>query len=62
LGDVCAGDIYVAFWHQAIDDYQKEFAVMVKLGSGLLSNSLTAAQTRAEEAAREVRQQLAAAA
>jgi hypothetical protein len=55
-------DASVAFWHQAIDDYQKEFAVMVRLGSGLLSNSLTAAQTRAEEAARDGRQQLAAAA
>jgi hypothetical protein len=55
-------DTYVAFWRQAIDDYQKEFGVMVTLGGGLLSNSLTAAQTRAEEAAREVRRQLAEAA
>src|SRR5262245_31248294 len=30
-------DTYAAFWRQAMDDYQKEFAVMAKLGSGLLS-------------------------
>jgi hypothetical protein len=53
---------YVAFWQQALDDYQKEFTVMAKLGSGFVSNSLTAAQSRAEEAARELRQPFAAAA
>jgi hypothetical protein len=55
-------ETYVGFWSQAVDDYQKEFAVMAKLGSGFLSNSLTAAQKRAEETAREFRQSFAAAA
>lgn len=55
-------DTYTAFWRQAIDDYQKEFTIMAKLGGGFLSNSLTAAQSRAEEAARELRQPFAAAA
>jgi hypothetical protein len=55
-------DTYTAFWRQAMDDYQKEFTVMAKLGSGFLSNSLTAAQSRLEEAARELRQPFAAAA
>jgi hypothetical protein len=55
-------DTYTAFWKQAADDYQKELAVMAKLGSGFLSSSLAAPQTRADETARELRQQLAAAA
>jgi hypothetical protein len=55
-------DAYAAFWRQAIDDYQKEFTVMAKLGSGFVSSSLSAAQSRAEEAARELRQPFAAAA
>ncbi|MBO0763774.1 MAG: phasin family protein [Hyphomicrobiaceae bacterium] len=55
-------DIYTAFWRQAIDDYQKEFTVMTKLGSSFLSNSLTAMQTRVEEAAHELRRPFAAAA
>jgi hypothetical protein len=55
-------DIYGNFWRQAIDDYQKEFALLSRLGSGLLSSSLTAAHTRLEEAARELRQPFAAAA
>jgi hypothetical protein len=55
-------DTYTVFWRQAMDDYQKEFTVMAKLGSGFLSNSLTAAQSRLEEAARELRQPFAAAA
>jgi hypothetical protein len=55
-------DTYAVFWRQAMDDYQKEFTVMAKLGSGLLSTSLTAAQSRANEAARELRQPFAAAA
>jgi hypothetical protein len=45
---------YVAFWQQAVDDYQKELAVITKLASGFLNNSLTAAQSRVEEAAREI--------
>jgi hypothetical protein len=44
-----ARDTYVAFWRQAVDDYQKEFTVMTKLGSGVVANSLTAAQNRTEE-------------
>jgi len=48
-------EVYVAFWQQALDDYQKEFALMTKLGSGFVNNSLAAAQSRIEEAAREVR-------
>ena len=55
-------DTYAAFWRQAMDDYQREFAVMAKLGSELLSSSLSAAQDRAEEAARELRHSFAAAA
>jgi hypothetical protein len=55
-------DTYAGFWRQAADDYQKEFALLSRLGSGLLSTSLTAAQTRVEEAARELRQPFAAAA
>src|SRR5262249_43897427 len=55
-------DIYATFWRQAVDDYQKELALLSRLGSGFLSNSLTAAQTRVEEAARELRQPLAEAA
>jgi hypothetical protein len=55
-------DTCTAYWRQAADDYQKEFAVMAKLGNGFLSTSLSAAQTRADETARELRQRLAAAA
>jgi hypothetical protein len=55
-------DTYAAFWRQAMDDYQRELAVMARLGSGLVANSMTAAQSRAEEAAREFRQPFAAAA
>jgi hypothetical protein len=55
-------DTYASFWRQAVDDYQKEFALLSRLGSGLITTSLTAAQTRVEEAARELRQPLAAAA
>jgi hypothetical protein len=55
-------DTYASFWRQAVDDYQKEFALLSRLGSGLVSTSLTAAQTRIEEAARELRQPFAAAA
>jgi hypothetical protein len=55
-------DTYVSFWRQAADDYQKEFALLSRLGSGLLTTSLSAAQTRIEEAARELRQPFAAAA
>jgi hypothetical protein len=50
--DVCQE--YAAFWQQAVDDYQKELAIMTKLASGFLNNSLTAAQNRVEEAAREI--------
>jgi hypothetical protein len=52
---------YASFWRQAVDDYQKEFALLSRLGSGLVSTSLTAAQSRVEEAARELRRPLAAA-
>ena len=55
-------DTYAAFWRQAMDDYQREMTVMARLGSGLLTNSLTAAQSRAKEAAREFREPFAAAA
>ena len=55
-------DTYAGFWRQAMEDYQKELATLTRLGSGLVSNSLTAAQSRADEAAREMRQPLAAAA
>jgi hypothetical protein len=55
-------DTYAAFWRQAMDDYQRELTVMARLGSGLVANSLNAAQSRAEEAAREFRQPFAAAA
>jgi hypothetical protein len=55
-------DTYASFWRQAVDDYQKELALLSRLGSGFLSNSLAATQTRVEEAARELRQPFAAAA
>src|SRR5262245_1767088 len=55
-------DTYAIFWRQAVDDYQKEFALLSRLGSGFLSNSLTAAHIRVEEAARELRQPFAEAA
>jgi hypothetical protein len=55
-------ETYSGFWRQAVDDYQAELALLTKLGSRLLATSLTAAGTRAEEAARELRQPLAAAA
>jgi hypothetical protein len=48
-----AGQAYMGFWQQAVEDYQKEATVMAKLASGFLNHSLTAAQSRAEEAARE---------
>jgi phasin protein len=57
-----ARETYVTFWRQAVDDYQKELAVMARLGTGFVSNSLTAAQSHAEEAARELRHPFAAAA
>ena len=57
-----ARDTYAAFWRQAVDDYQKEFVVMARLGSGFMSNSLAAAHSRAEEAARELRHPFPAAA
>jgi hypothetical protein len=57
-----ARDTYAAFWRQAVDDYQKEFTVMAKLGSGVLSNSLTAAQNRTEEEGRDLWRPFAAAA
>jgi hypothetical protein len=47
-------DVYAAFWQQAVAEYQKEFAVTAKLASGFLNNSLTAAQSRVEETAREM--------
>jgi hypothetical protein len=53
---------YLGFWEQAVTDYQKELTVMTKLASGFLSNSVTAAQTRAEEAAREIGRPLSEAA
>jgi hypothetical protein len=37
-----------------VDDYQKELAVMTRLASGFLNNSLAAAQSRVEEATREI--------
>jgi hypothetical protein len=46
-------DVQVAFWQRAVEDYQKEFAAMAKLGSGFVSNSMVAAQNRIEEAARD---------
>ena len=49
--------VYAAFCQQAVDDYQKELAVMTKLANGFLNNSLTAAQSRAEETAREIGRQ-----
>ncbi|MFZ1104951.1 MAG: phasin family protein [Hyphomicrobiaceae bacterium] len=55
-------DTYASFWRQAADDYQKELALLSQLSSGLLSTSLTATQTRVEEAARGLRQPFAAAA
>jgi hypothetical protein len=55
-------DTYTGFGRQAVDDYQKELALLSRLGSGFLSNSLTAAQTRVEEATHELRQPMAAAA
>src|SRR5262245_5288527 len=45
---------YLAFLKQAMDDYQKELTVMARLTSGFVSSSVTAAQNRAEEAAREL--------
>jgi hypothetical protein len=48
------GQTYLAFWQQAVEDYQKELSVMTKLASGFLNNSVTAAQNRAEETAREM--------
>jgi hypothetical protein len=44
----------VEFWQQAVDDYQKELAVMTRLASGFVNNSLAAAQSRVDEAAREI--------
>jgi hypothetical protein len=55
-------DTYAGFWRQAADDYQKEFALLTRLSGGLVSTSLTAAQTGVEEAARELRKPFAAAA
>jgi hypothetical protein len=55
-------DTYASFWRQAADDYQKELARLSQLSSGVLSTSLTATQTRVEEAARELRQPFATAA
>jgi hypothetical protein len=55
-------DTYASFWRRAMDDYQREFTVMARLGSGLVASSINAAQSRAEEAAREFRQPFAAAA
>jgi hypothetical protein len=55
-------DTYAGFWRQAADDYQKELALLSRLGSGVLSASLAAAHTRVEEAAQELRQPFAAAA
>jgi hypothetical protein len=53
---------YVAFWQKAVEDYQKELAVMTRLASGFLNNSVTAAQNGAEDAAREIRRPLSQAA
>jgi hypothetical protein len=55
-------DIYASFWRQAIDDYQKEFILLARLGTGFVSNSLAAAQNRVQEAAREMQQSISAAA
>ena len=55
-------DTYTSFWRQAVDDYQKELAQLSRLSSGLLTTSLTAAQARAQEAARELRRPFATAA
>jgi hypothetical protein len=52
----------MAFWQQALEDYQKEMAVMTRLASGFLNNSVTAAQNGAEDAAREIRRPLSQAA
>jgi hypothetical protein len=55
-------DVYAAFWQRVADDYQREFAVMARLGSGFVSNSLTAAQAPFDEAARASRASLSQAA
>lgn len=55
-------DAYAAFWLKAADDYQKEFALLSRLGSSLVTTGLTAAQTHVEEAARELRHPFAVAA
>ena len=47
-------DVYVAFWQHAVEDYQTEFTIMAKLGSGFVNNSMMVAQNRIEEAAREM--------
>ena len=47
-------DVHIAFWQRAVEDYQKEFTVMAKLGSGFVNNSMAAAQNRIEDAAREM--------
>lgn len=48
-----ARQAWLAFWQQAVEDYQKEATVMAKLAGGFLNDTLTAAQSRAEETARE---------
>lgn len=55
-------DVCTAFWQQAADDYQKEFAAMAKLGSGFVNHTLTATQARIDEVAREAQQSFAQAA
>jgi hypothetical protein len=52
----------VAFWQRAVEDYQKEFAVITKLGSGFVNNSMVAAQNRIDETAREMNRPFADAA
>gem|GEM_PF-5086921 len=38
------------------EDYQKEFTVLARLGGGRVNSGVAAAQTRIEEAAREMAQ------
>ena len=47
--------VYADFFQTAVTDYQSEFEQMSKLGKSLAEETVTALQTRVEEAARSAR-------
>ena len=55
-------DVQVAFWQRAVEDYQREFTAMAKLGSGLVNDSMVTSQNRVEETVREMGRRFADAA